>query len=321
MHDEITLHQLRVLVALEKLGSIDQLARQQNRTPMAIRSMLRRLGAACGESEPLFRAGETGKVLLTVRGLELLGDAKHILALVDGMTNQQRLIVVAAYSTLMLQIFEAFHGRKEPWPFSFLAGADAARAQGGAPLTDRLRTHAADIVIAPADDHPGLESHPLYSWTLQAVRQQGPSGAPVSITSLEGKELLVSPSGHRSRRLLEESALEAGVSLNIRLELADHGVLREIALRSEWVAVIPDDAFGLPQAPMGDVIQRKDGKPITDRYALYHRKAVTGGHHGRHEERVAAVVRTICDLLSEKAVNKRRSLATEASSRPLLPAS
>ena len=52
----------------------------------------------------------------------------------------------------MLQLFRLYAERHQTVPFQFMPGADAARALGGTPLTDRLRTYDADIVIAPDGD-------------------------------------------------------------------------------------------------------------------------------------------------------------------------
>lgn len=317
-NSEITVKQLRTLIAVARAGTYGIGDKPSHSTGIAVRAQLARLAKATGNpDEPLTMTDGSGRVRLTPRGEKLLPYAEVVAGIVDKLHEPDRPVRVAVYSSLMLHILTCAAQRGLPTNSDSLgfwfAPADAARADGGVSLIRQLGRHDIDIAVAPDRlQVQGIDEKPLYSWELRALGTLPPSELTfvdgrraVSIERLAMHQLLVSPDGYRSRQVLEEAASRAKVPLKIRFELSDQGLMQRLTKaapeRAPWIAVMPSDAYGIPEADgstavdTGVAILGGDGV-LGDTYSIY-RRSQAASILTEFEERVEAAAETVTELL------------------------
>jgi len=309
---KITIEQLRTLTKVADAGSY-QIDSAKHSAVMAVRGLLTRLAEASGDpSEVLTVSDGYGQVRLTERGKQLLPYAEAVIGLVDELHKLDRKVRVAVYSSLMLHMLES---GADPAALDFeFVPADAARAGGGASLIRQLSRHDIDLAVAPAgqkDD--GLEEETLYFWELRAVGRLPDTEVSVrrgrrivTLKDLAKHPLLVSPPGYHSRQVLEDAARGAKVSLQIRFELADQGLMQRLTkvapANEPWIAVMPGDAYGIPEPENGNDVEAgvtivAGNSVVGDSYSVY-RRASVASTPTEFEQRVAAAARTVKHLLN-----------------------
>lgn len=315
---EVTVGQLRTLVEVAKAGRYQLNGKTDHSSVMSARGQLARLVKAIGNpDEELTTTDGSGGIRLTPRGERLLPYAEAVAGIVAKLHEPDRSVRVAVYSSLMLHILTCAAQRglatdSDSLGFWF-APADVGRADGGVSLTRRLARHDIDIAVAP-DRLPatGLDEQPLYFWELRALGALPASdlsvvdGRPaVSIEQLARHPLLVSPSGYRSRQVLEEAAGRVKVPLNIRFELSNQGLMQRLTRAAPendpWIAVMPSDAYGIPEADGGAAadtgVAVVEGDDILgDSYSIY-RRSQAASLPTEFERRVDAAARTVASLL------------------------
>lgn len=151
------------------------------------------------------------------------------------------------------------------------------RYQLGIGLMNELADYRTDLVVASSDAKCApsiLRLEPaLYRWQLLAVSPPSSGGLPEQGKPevLCGLDLLVSPVGHQSRAILDDAALEAGVTLQYVMESASTTSRWYLSQAGFGTVIAPSDALYLrPPDDSGCVIlDPKTEKPLGGGYSLF----------------------------------------------------
>jgi DNA-binding transcriptional LysR family regulator len=277
---KVTIEQVRAFVAVAETHSYGAAqGRLGLRAPEAVRHLVARLETALGLSqlERLFRADYKGSLTLTPRGQLLLSRAEKFLLAADELGVYEPYVRIGAYPSIALRLAEHLPAHLPEHAFDNLS--DASRSDGGTTLLRRLEAGHLDLVVAPSGwtSTANLVERRLYWWRLRAVfAGSDQPGTPRTMTlfDLRNRPVLLSPIGHGSRQVLDQGCAEEGIVLKVAMELSEQHVMRALAQANSeraWTAIMPDDAFGDPNAELGPVLITRHGHRIlAGSYSLYH---------------------------------------------------
>ena len=307
--NSLTVEQAYALIAVESEKSYAGAGRALSRDPSAVRHLIARMTTVIRQG-PLVTATETGHVELTTVGKRILPYAKRITYSVDALMNPPSAPTLAAFPAVAVQFARAYEGQQ--MPIVFADASSEARRDGGDALLVALREARVDIVAAQSGEaSDDLVEYPLYDWHLRVLMPPETSEhdrETITLPELSEFQLCVSGPRHLSRRLLEATATQARLALDTRLEIGDQDLMRALVgtihplTHKRVVAVMPDDAFGLPHQPLGPVLVTSDAaggsaggsgkKAIGGSYSLYH---LAGDD--RQEALTAVIGQTVNDLI------------------------
>ncbi len=133
-----------------------------------------------------------------------------------------------------------------------------------------------DAVIGPGGREvgPRIKETRLYAWKLRLiVEENSPFYAQRSVAIRELAKnqipLLVSPSGHSSRRLIDDSAADTQLSLNIRVEGTDVVALQILGRQGRGTPILPDDSFGVAPDAGWPVVNASRGRALGGHHSIY----------------------------------------------------
>lgn len=274
-----TVEQVRAFVELVDTGSFERAADTLGFTSdQPVVRLMRRYAAAVGRG-PLVVRGRGGGASVTPAGRETIAAARRFLEAVQAMSEDGGAVRLTGYPTIVERIIEGVPDLVEGPPGLILDHVDeTTRHDHGRELVERVKDQTVDIAVAPAGlgDADLLETI-LYSWQLRVVL---PTEAYESVrgcktlrpADLHRWQIVAAPRRHRSRELLEQAFADEGLELRIRVESANQRLLRAIANKSrQLAAVIPDDAFGRPDARLGPILAA-GRRPLGGSYAIYTRR-------------------------------------------------
>jgi DNA-binding transcriptional LysR family regulator len=274
-----TLEQARAFVELERTRSFQAAAAALGHaSPTSVYRLVLRFGEALGVG--LLTTSSVNKhVELTDVGRQVLARARALLDSYEALRPR-------GTSTIRFSCYPVFAGRAAGVviPFSearqeievvFYEISDSLRADRGRILVERAASRQIDLAIAPSgSDRAGLVATYLYSWSLRVILHEADAlrrRRRVSVDDLASRRLIVAPLGHLSRRLYDVAAARAATPPRLAMEFVDQQALASIARAgSTYAAVLPDDAFGRPDATLGPALVDTDGKEIGGSYYIYY---------------------------------------------------
>ena len=239
----VDLRLLTTFRAIAELGSVSAASRQLVVGQPALTRQLQQLERQVGLA--LF-AREGGRLVLTPGGGRFLAAAREVLEAADTARSLASSLAAgrldrvraAAPTTTLTDVLAPFLATLAPDdPLITVEEAHSAEAVGGL----RSRYDLA-LVTAPPPHH--LRSERI---AVLPVWAHVPPGHPlaqhdeVPVTQLAASRLLVLSPAARSRRLLDESLVEAGVAAHELLECSNPQVAQALAAAGRGVAVLSDD--------------------------------------------------------------------------------
>ena len=271
------------------LGSVSAASRALLVSQPALTRQLQQLERQVGLA--LF-AREAGRLVLTPGGGRFLEAATQVLASAEAARALAaalaagRLVRVraAAPTTTLTDVLAPFLATLEPHePLITVEEEHYAGAVRG--LRSRY-----DLAVLTAPPPTGLCSQEIAVLPVWAhVRADHPlaAGEPPTVARLAEHRLLVLSATARSRRLLDESLVEAGVVAQELLECSNPQVAQALAAAGRGAAVLSDDArFDLVPLP----IATPTGPLMLTLHAAW-----DGGHHAAAElARLAERLRDFC---------------------------
>lgn len=317
----ITVEQVEAFCAAASSPSYRDAAnalRQSGDGPDAHRWIIRlidRLEEAIGTK--LVEGTPRGEIHLTSAGLQLLPSALAFRDAAHALRNHSAAYRLTAYPAVALRLLQHEDGRRlfeGPEPLTLYDITESHRSDRGRSILNRTALAEIDLSIAPsgrARDLTTFRLHEtlLYSWELHVVLGGGDDCSLGSRKSVRPRDLAMfkivcSPSGHRSRELLEQAFGDEGVPFEPYLELSNQEVLRELAFEIDYVvAVLPDDSFGAA-AQFGPRLATRKRSNYGDSYSLYRRHPFDSKQPTAREQRIAALaveIRNVFDpVLAEK---------------------
>src|SRR3954454_10575201 len=265
----LNLARLRLLVELERRGTMAAVASELGYTPSAISQQLglleREAGRALTEKAGRgLRLTDAGR-LLAERGRELIAHAESVesdLAALEGVAGTLR---IAAYQTaarnLIVPAMRALHAEHHALD-CHLAGLDAEQAL---PL---LRAAEIDVVVAEEYEHaprpryPEVERHELLEDELVLALPKGHPAArgrgPVKLADLAGERWATAyPGTAYADMLVRTCRLRGGFEPDVRHRVNDMETLLELA--AGGLAIVLAPALGRPERHPGLVVRKVAG--------------------------------------------------------------
>jgi DNA-binding transcriptional LysR family regulator len=321
---DATLRQAMALVLVASTGSYHEACSELGlKDATAVYHRIERLGKSLGLG-PLVTQAVRGRVRLTPDGEQVLVHAQALVDAYHSLRGSGHCLRVCCYPILAARSAEtvlafATDPKRQPIDVVYHDVSDSLRHDGGAGIVTRTAAGEIDVGIAPSDRRgKGLVAKPLYEWRLRViVHEDDPLHRvnAVSINDLHGRRLLVSPKGHRSRELYENAAARAQTPGRIAMQLADQHAAETIARAGEvYTGVLPDDAFGPPNAALGPLLLGDDGESIGDSYSIFyaarHEEAAESG--ARRSQAVLDLVTAIQTALADDLPDELAALARAA---------
>lgn len=265
-----------------------------------------------------------GRVRLTATGRRVLPAAQGFIESARELTELRPEIRFSAYPTIAGRLAKRCPALLEhDVPLVLKNISEANRQDGGWRLVHDVAAGRLDMAIAPAhlrEEH--LVERFLYAWRLRVVFPEDGEGRdmahpprdPMQVSpkmqrlrqkkwvtpaDIADFRIAVAPDGHRSRELLREAFAMADVDLKVALESPNQELLRAVALGgTQYVAVIPDDAFDLEDVRNAPYLHVKhEKKPFGGEYALYMRKREGAGEEPLVSEHDAAIAEAADQLV------------------------
>jgi DNA-binding transcriptional LysR family regulator len=296
-----TVEQVRAFCAVADSRSYSAAGRALGKHRVAINRLVARFTDVVGQGI-LVHASTAGHATLTPQGDEVLGAARRFLAAADALLQQRPAVRFSAYPSIAQRVVAgAPELLSDEFPVEFVEVAERVRHDGGRRLVADVAAGHLDLAVAPAGQAVlGVAEEVSYSWALRVVfpgQAFGPVRLRVRPAELIPYRLLATPVGHRSRDLLA-SAFEAdGLPLDLAVESESQELLRDIALHSyRHAAVLPDDAFGAPNARMGPQLVTSASAVYGGTYSIYSRSDEAAGGEASADPRgqlVAEVARRV----------------------------
>jgi DNA-binding transcriptional LysR family regulator len=286
-----TMWQLQVFVAAVELEDWALVEQRLGVDRYRCRRALDRLGDRLGLDGLLPR--EQDRISVSPHERELAEMAKRVLSAYEELRaastaiNRNILLRFAAYPAQLKRFAAQAMGeieREMPHVRIECQDLEGRRRRGGAPSAKLIREGILDIAIAPSTTEDSVPDdvivRDLYQWNLVCVASPDNSimhnnnrsrPGRINVAELEGRQILVSPKGHRSRDLLDLFA-----NLNkpwyVVGESEDPELLASLALHSNRIAVIPDDSFATPLVEWPIVVSSAHG-PLGGNYRVLWRDA------------------------------------------------
>jgi DNA-binding transcriptional LysR family regulator len=272
----VTIDQARALSSVAKSlsyrGSAVELGAA---SPTSVYHLIERLGRALHRF-PLVSSSTRGRVELTSIGQEVLPRIEAFIAAHDALQVERAEIRFCAYPSIAGRAIPAvvdFLERHSDLDVIFHEISDQSRHDRGRGIVERTLRGEIDISVVPAGyGQSGLKEVPLYSWRLRALlspHDERSRRDTIQIDDLADLRILVAPEGHYSRHLFDLASANALSKPEIAMQVADHGLMRNLASAARgYVAIIPDDAFGL-ESFVGPSLVDSDGGELGGSYSLY----------------------------------------------------
>lgn len=280
--------QARALVAVIEEGGFTGASQRLGIDRPTVWRQLNRLSKALGF--PLFETLPNDRIAPTAFARALLPPAREIAAAAvrfEVLAEQGRgrlvgALSVGAYPAVVANVvapaLEAFAklDTSDRIAVHLPMVDDSQRIGAGEGLLEQLVSGDLDIAVGPAGrGTDGIEERFLYEWRLVAVDPSqllGPARSPIGAADLAGVPLLVSPVGHGSRRLIDETMRSAGRTYVAAVESASVEALVALARHGRGVAVLPDDSvLGAARHAFRPLRASKGGPALKGRYAVYWR--------------------------------------------------
>jgi|SRR5665213_97235 len=280
---EVTRPQVTALAIIAETRSWERTRKELGAaSPTSVMHLLERMAKTIGTG-PLV-TGKGDSVELTSSGSEYLLAAQNLRSAFLAFNDAPFELQVSGYpihAAILVPLVASFKDPNGSAEVKFHKVSDESRNDRGAELVQRLIDGELDIVVAPSGrGNATLAERKFYEWNLRVVLSKSDShrwDERIRIAELREYRFLVAPKGHMSRELFDRMALEANVRANIYMEVSDQNVLREVATYFEkCAAIIPDDAFGLPDTRLGPVLLRSKGANVRQGYSLYYKRSNKG---------------------------------------------
>lgn len=241
------LHQLRYFVAVAQNGSFSKGALRAGVAQSAVSLQVRRLEESLGVA--LFERTVHGAEL-TFAGRRLLDYATVILdqvALAEAMVPQppeaQKIAIRLGVPSGIAQLLSVplLRDIRETLPGIDLKIVEALSGD----LQDQIADGKLDMALLfqlrdkPATSDANFES----AYLVQAIRNGKPLGPPITMAELATIPLTMPGSRHQIRRLLNEKASRARVTLNIQAELDAHARILQLVASGKANAVMIASSF------------------------------------------------------------------------------
>jgi DNA-binding transcriptional LysR family regulator len=267
----LNLARLRLLVELERLGSVAAVAAALDYTPSAVSQQLAQLERESGR--PLLekvgrrlRPTDAGR-LLAARGRELIARAEAAEAELAGMGALAGTLRIAAFETAVRELVTPAAVRlRERYPELRCELSDL-EAEEALPL---LRAGELDVVIAeeyehaPRPRHRDLDRHAVLDDELLAALPRGhPLAAreSVRLADLAGESWAAPRPGTAYADMLVRACRRSGFEPDFRHRVNDLQTILSLAAGGLAVALVP--ALGRPDLREDVVIRPLDGKRLS----------------------------------------------------------
>lgn len=118
-----------------------------------------------------------------------------------------------------------------------------------------------------ATEHPNLTYEPLFSESLYFICQKGfaPAGQEtITLAEAVGHSLIMPGNPHGLRKLLDDTAAEAGLTLNVSFEMQSVSVVRDLVAEGVGATILPYGGARRSTAD-GDLVALKIVEPVVTR--------------------------------------------------------
>ena len=291
---------LRTYVDVVEAGGMTQAATALGVSQPGISRIIRELEASVGT--PLLRRTGRG-VELTPAGTVFLDFARASLAASEAMVREIRSLAGTLPQTLTIAfprrvgsifVAELYRRFLKEFPDVTLVTQEALSEE----IAQGLSSGRIDIAVTYLDDTPGTGSvEPIYSEQLYLAGRPGPmfrTPDPIGLQDLAGAPILLNNPSNAYRRLIDQAASTAGVSLTVSREIESAEALLAFAMEGQGITILPYSNM-VAEASRGEIIARPLMSPQIERRIYL--------HAARHLDRQSAqqVFQTLQRCLSEKA--------------------
>jgi DNA-binding transcriptional LysR family regulator len=274
----MTLHQLRVFLAVARHRSFSRAAEQLRLTQPAVSAQVRELERAL-DATFFDRVGRT--IVLTDAGHELMAYAERICSLVDEarlvleeMDGLQRgRIALAAVSTAGAYVLPALLGAfRERHPGVSISLEVANRAT----VQHRLLQNEVDLVVMgrPPEGVPHVAEPFLSDEMVVVAAPSHPlvKARDIPVTRLAREVFISREIGSGTRINADEFFRQQGVALSVGLELGDNSAVKEAVAAGLGIALLSRHALRMELALRRLMILDVSGLPLRRQWYVVHRK-------------------------------------------------
>ena len=265
----MTPRQLKYFVEIARAGSITTAASTLHIAQPALSHHVAAMEEEVGA--PLFMRHARG-VELTDEGRRLLDRATSILRQIDRIKDDVRgsaseargnvslCLVGSVAPVLAVPLFRALRERAPAVQLQLSTGMSReARA-----LVEARRV---DLALLPiASEISRLEAIPLFEerfYLFGATHNWGTESGPIRFADIGDRPLVAPDREHDLRKLIERTALSLGCSLNVRYELNNPELYRDMVSEGLACAVMPRNALAAPAS--AGVVAREITEPAIER--------------------------------------------------------
>ncbi|GAA2232290.1 LysR family transcriptional regulator [Rarobacter faecitabidus] len=240
-------HRLRLLLELDRRGTVAEVARALSYSPSTISQQLGTLEREAG-CELIIPAGR--RLQLTPQAQVLVGYAARILDLMDEAAAAVEASRTAVGGTVRLAVFQSASHSMVPHALSELA-ADYPELRVEVteldPEAALLRVAARDFDLVLAEQYPGytrpivaeLDRIPLAQDRIHVATALG-SEAPLSIGDLADRPWVMEPLGTASRQWALQTCRQVGFEPDVRFDTADLVAQVKLVRNGNAVGLLPD---------------------------------------------------------------------------------
>ncbi len=272
----LTLHQLRTFRAVAEQLSFSAAAHELSISQPSVSYQVKELEQALGITlvdrlGKRVRLTEAGQLLYDYarRTLSLLDEAALVMEQMRGI--ERGTLLVGGSTTVGIYVIPLALGafkRRHP-------GLSVSLEVGGREtLQERLRRGMIDLgVLSPPIADPDLISTPFMDDELVMVVPRGHRLAgrrDLTLRDFEGESFLMREPGSGTRLAVEMAARQAGVRLQVGMELGSNGAIKHAVEAGLGVAVLSSHAIELERKDGGLVVVDIEGFPIRRPWCIVH---------------------------------------------------
>ena len=291
---------LKTYVDVVEAGGMTQAATAQGVSQPGISRIIRELEASVGT--PLLRRTGRG-VELTPAGTLFLSFARDSLAASERMVRDIRSLAGTLPETLTIAfprrvgtffVAEVYRRFLKEFPDVTLVTQEALSEE----IAQGLASGRIDVAVTYLADTPGTGSaKTIYQEKLYLAGRPGPlfeTADPISLQDVASEDILLNSSANLYRRLIDQAAAAAGISLNVIREIESAEALLAFAIEAQGLTILPYSNM-VAEAARGEIMARQIQSPEIDRKIYL--------HAGRHLDRQSAerVFQTLQRCFSDKA--------------------
>jgi DNA-binding transcriptional LysR family regulator len=274
----VSVHQLRLLIAVVEHGGFSRAAEALNLSQPAISHQLKALSTAIGLPvvEIIGRRVQLTQVgrLLYAHAQQILTDFEAAGAVLDEFRGLRRgRIRIAGDTTVAVYVLPDLLGdfRQEHPAIELSLGVDNRRG-----LYDRLIAHEADFIVTGrqwVDTTVPLTARPFLGNELIAIasprhRLAGRKG--VTLAELADEPFIIREPGSGTRETTEEALHEAGLSYRPGMEVASNGAIKRAVARDLGVSILSRYAT-LLELELGNLVELDiEGFPLRRQWHLFY---------------------------------------------------